>query len=283
MPARSLRICARALARTSLAARLAPKFPSRSMAAERSSLDELAADIRLRADNERRRSVSRRRRRRRGKRDTSWRGRHQRWRRGRHRLLDVIAQRGRDARARDIVAADGVAPFRSAIADLLIRNAIRCSYRAGMNGTRSVVHRLRDGSLACGIGLAFGHADAVALEQLADVARYGRRQRVSRGAGTRADDHRPVAGNVVALLLAAAEQLGFIVRADDPRRHVVACAGAPICASAHIAARALAPRSRKRPRRTRPLFTIHISGCAKGCAHPAPAALTVVGTPRAAR
>jgi precorrin-3B synthase len=26
--------------------------------------------------------------------------------------------------------------------------------------------------------------------------------------------------------------------------------------------------------------TIHISGCAKGCAHPAPAALTVVGTER---
>jgi precorrin-3B synthase len=26
-------------------------------------------------------------------------------------------------------------------------------------------------------------------------------------------------------------------------------------------------------------FKIHISGCAKGCAHPAPAALTVVGTP----
>ena len=25
---------------------------------------------------------------------------------------------------------------------------------------------------------------------------------------------------------------------------------------------------------------IHISGCAKGCAHPAPAALTVVGTER---
>ncbi|MGA8498854.1 MAG: precorrin-3B synthase, partial [Xanthobacteraceae bacterium] len=25
-------------------------------------------------------------------------------------------------------------------------------------------------------------------------------------------------------------------------------------------------------------FKIHISGCAKGCAHPAPAALTIVGT-----
>ena len=39
-----------------------------------------------------------------------------------------------------------------------------------------------------------------------------------------------------------AEALGFIVAANDPRRHIVACAGAPICSSAHIAARALAPR-----------------------------------------
>ena len=78
---------------------------------------------------------------------------------------------------------------------------------------------------------------------------------------------------------AAAEALGFIVRTDDPRRHVVACAGAPICASAHIAARAIAPRVAAAAPRIDGSFTIHISGCAKGCAHPAPAALTVVGTP----
>ncbi|MGD0316706.1 MAG: precorrin-3B synthase, partial [Xanthobacteraceae bacterium] len=81
-------------------------------------------------------------------------------------------------------------------------------------------------------------------------------------------------------LIAAAERLGFIVRADDPRRHVVACAGAPICSSAHIAARAIAPAIAQvsAPFLDRSL-TIHISGCAKGCAHPAPAALTIVGTP----
>ena len=75
----------------------------------------------------------------------------------------------------------------------------------------------------------------------------------------------------------AAERLGFITRADDPRRKVIACAGAPICASAHIASRALAPAvaSSAAPR----LGTIHISGCAKGCAHAGAAALTVVGMP----
>ena len=70
---------------------------------------------------------------------------------------------------------------------------------------------------------------------------------------------------------AAAERLGFIVRADDPRRHVVACAGAPICASAHIAARAIAPHiAETAAPHLDGSFKIHISGCAKGCAHPAP-------------
>jgi len=75
------------------------------------------------------------------------------------------------------------------------------------------------------------------------------------------------------------EALGFVVRADDPRRHVVACAGAPICASADIAARAIAPQiAAAAAPHLDGSFKIHISGCAKGCAHPAPAALTVVGT-----
>ena len=38
------------------------------------------------------------------------------------RLLEVIARRGRTARARDILAAEGDAPFRSALADLLIED-----------------------------------------------------------------------------------------------------------------------------------------------------------------
>lgn len=78
---------------------------------------------------------------------------------------------------------------------------------------------------------------------------------------------------------ADAERLGFIMRGDDPRRHVVACAGAPICASAHMAARAMASRvAADNAAYLRGSFTIHLSGCAKGCAHPAPAPLTIAGT-----
>lgn len=66
---------------------------------------------------------------------------------------------------------------------------------------------------------------------------------------------------------------GTITRADDPMLRVVACTGAPGCLQAlsetRAFARALAPHVTR---------TLHVSGCAKGCAHPA-AALTLTATP----
>jgi precorrin-3B synthase len=198
------------------------------------------------------------------------------------RLLDVITQRGRERRARDILAAEGIAGFRSAISSLLISARPRESgdpaldSRLRGNERRMAspigLHRLRDGSLACGIGLAFGHTDARSLGRLVEAA-----------AAAGASGFRAAAGRTLMTIgltaeaapgfVIAAEQLGFIVRADDPRRHVIACAGAPVCASAHIASRALAPLIAEKAE-----CTVHISGCAKGCAHAAPAALTIVGT-----
>ena len=80
---------------------------------------------------------------------------------------------------------------------------------------------------------------------------------------------------------AAAEQLGFIVRADDPRRQRRRLRRrADLCLGAYCGARPGAARLPTKSRRdVDDAFTIHISGCAKGCAHAAPAALTVVGTP----
>jgi precorrin-3B synthase len=80
----------------------------------------------------------------------------------------------------------------------------------------------------------------------------------------------------VAQLTASAEQLGFITKTDDPRRRVVACAGAPACAAAEIPTRALAPGIAAAAH-FGDQTTIHVSGCAKGCAHAAPADLTIVG------
>jgi precorrin-3B synthase len=202
------------------------------------------------------------------------------------RMLDVIARHGREARARDVLAARGAAPFRGALAGLLSPPHPRASRDSELDSGRCAndrrmspigTHRLRDGSLASGIGLGFGHADAATFESLIEAAADGRAVGV-RAAPSRALMVIGLSPETAPSFILAAERLGFIVRADDPRLSVVACAGAPVCAAAHIAARAMAPLIAAS---AAPLIgqglTIHVSGCAKGCAHPAPAALTVVG------
>ena len=62
---------------------------------------------------------------------------------------------------------------------------------------------------------------------------------------------------------------GFITDANDPLLHTHACPGAPACAAATVDTRSLA-RTLAKP-------GLHVSGCAKGCAHPRPAATTLVG------
>jgi precorrin-3B synthase len=266
-----------ALAKTSLATRLAPKVSVAIDGGGALTLDELAADVRLRAvatngdvalsvsvggDGasaielglvEPGDSV-----------ETAV------------RLLEVIAHSGRSARARDMIAAGGTAAFHTAIGDLLIARPLL--HHAHQTAETIGVHALRDGTVAFGVGLAFGHADAAALERLGEAAR-------SRGAvGIRAAPGRSLMAigltqEAASAFAATAENLGFIVRADDPRRHVIACAGAPICSSAHIAARAMAPRvAELAAPQLSPAFAIHISGCAKGCAYAKSTALTVVGS-----
>jgi precorrin-3B synthase len=192
------------------------------------------------------------------------------------RLLEILAQRGRDVRARDVATAEGIAVFQSAVADLVHDEAPPRSARR--SGDVIGTHRLRDGSSAYGVGLAFGHADATSLQRLSETAAAAGASGVRTSPG-RALMIIGLTKQALSPFAADAEALGFIVRSDDPRRHVVACAGAPICASANIAARAIAPliAATAAPHLSGS-FKIHISGCAKGCAHPAPAALTVVGT-----
>jgi len=203
------------------------------------------------------------------------------------RLLDVIARRGRTARAREIVAGEGAAVFRSSLSDILI-SARPCESRdpvldSRLRGNERITsptigrHHLGNGLLAIGSGLAFGFSDAASLEGLVDAAAVAGAQ------GLRAAPNRSLL--VIGLAPEAAEQfvneaerLGFITRASDPRRRVIACAGAPICASAHLASRTLAPQIAEQIARSETL-TIHLSGCAKGCARAAPAGLTIVGTP----
>jgi precorrin-3B synthase len=188
------------------------------------------------------------------------------------RLLDILAQRGRNTRARDVVALEGVNVFRSAVADLLrgeVTPSVPCR-SAEVIGT----HRLRDGSYGYGIALPFGHADASVLQSLIRLAERARASGVITAPGRTVIAVGLASGEVSDFAVQAA-QLGFITRPEDPRRRVIACAGAPLCASGLIATRAIAPRLAELHDG---IATIHLSGCAKGCAHPDKAALTIVGS-----
>ena len=178
------------------------------------------------------------------------------------RLLGRIAAHGPQARGRDVVqttTADAAGPAPRPAAD-----PIR-------------IHRLRDGTMAIGIGFAFGHAEAAVLDDLVRAAHE------AGATGLRAAPGRAllvlgVTAARLAALVRTARVLGFVVDHDDPRRRVVACAGAPVCAAGEIPARALAPQVAAD---VAPLLAademIHISGCPKGCAHRGAAALTAIG------
>ncbi len=190
------------------------------------------------------------------------------------RLLETIAQQGPQARARELIQREGIGAFRSATAALLIEAPAPAPRPAA---EPVGIHPSPDGRLGLGIGLAFGHTDAEALDGLIEAARR------AGACGLRTAPGRALlviglAADTSPELAARAESLGFITRPDDPRRNVVACAGAPICASAEIPARALGPLiCGAAALLLDGSLTIHVSGCPKGCAHPGAAGLTIVG------
>jgi precorrin-3B synthase len=192
------------------------------------------------------------------------------------RLLGVIAAQGRDARARNVLRRDGVDAFRDVIGGEI--DPVPALLPPPRSPAEPVGrHPLRDGTIALGIALAFGHAQAEALARLAEIA-AAHGIRAIRPAPGRALLLIGAETQAVADLATEAAQLGFVVRADDPRRRIIACPGRPACAAGLIEARALAADIAA----TLPPGSalVHVSGCAKGCAHPASAALTVVGTER---
>ena len=66
---------------------------------------------------------------------------------------------------------------------------------------------------------------------------------------------------------------GLITTPGDPRRRVIACTGAPRCPQGLAATR---PLARALAAHLPDGEHLHVSGCAKGCAHPGPARLTLV-------
>ena len=115
---------------------------------------------------------------------------------------------------------------------------------------------------AFGFGLPFGQTDAAALRTLAAFAETG--DGLLRLTPWRAILLHGVMSHPLP---------GFITDTADPRLRAAACIGSAGCASGTVAARADAAWL---ARLDLP-GTLHVSGCAKGCAHPGPAATTLTG------
>ncbi|WP_029352754.1 precorrin-3B synthase [Bosea sp. 117] len=186
-------------------------------------------------------------------------------------LLGLLAARGRRARMAALVEQEGTAPLLAAL-DRVMTALPQPAASAEGRPEAVGLHVLEDGRVALGIGLPFGHGEARSLVALAQEAEKSGGSAIMPAAG-RTLLLIGVAENAAPVLRSMSAALGFIVDADDPLRHVDACPGMPSCASAHIETRALAATLALLAGGRR----VHVSGCAKGCAHPAGADLTIVG------
>ena len=187
------------------------------------------------------------------------------------RLLEVLVTVAPQARVRDAVRAIGLDAFSSPVADL-VASAPAPNRRAAPEPIG--VHPQRSGDVAIGIAPPFGHSDAETLQSLIDIAVQAGIWEL-RTAPKRALLLLGVPRNIANEVVSAVHALGFIFDAGDPRRRVIACAGAPICSSGQIPARALAPAVAQDMSGAPGI--VHISGCVKGCAYPAAAPMTIVG------
>lgn len=128
-----------------------------------------------------------------------------------------------------------------------------------------------------GIAAPFGRLDAGQLGRFAELAADAGVAEVRLSpwrafyAGTRDEE-------TARALVTAARRIGLIVDSHDPLLQVEACPGAPDCASSSVDARGDARRVAAIAALHDYRGSIHVSGCAKGCARSLPSDLVLVGT-----
>jgi precorrin-3B synthase len=111
------------------------------------------------------------------------------------------------------------------------------------------------------VGLAFGQMQSETLGYLANLA-----------PGLRLTPWRMI---LVEDVREMPRHQGLVTQSNDPLLRVVACTGAPACPEAHAKTRELAASLAPQ---LAPDARLHVSGCAKGCAHPNASDITLVGT-----
>lgn len=134
----------------------------------------------------------------------------------------------------------------------------------GTNGRRRL--GLLDG--AVGIAAPFGRLEAAQLRRLADLASEAGAKELRLSPWRSVYIETPSAA-----LLRGAHDAGLIVDESDPILRIEACPGAPDCRSASVDTR----RDARRLAAHGFAGSLHVSGCAKGCARTAPSDLVLVG------
>lgn len=178
------------------------------------------------------------------------------------RALFALAAKGPAARGRDLPE------------DFLLPGLVSGTLPSAAPETPAIGARPTSIGNAFGIGLPYGQIEAPALIAIA---------RLAEALGAR--DLRPAPHHVLLVtglgrfgaLRRQAAELGLVTELGDPRRSVAACPGAPRCASGHLATKTLAEALLAVAPDLLAGLDLHVSGCLKGCAHPRPAALALVG------
>jgi precorrin-3B synthase len=135
---------------------------------------------------------------------------------------------------------------------------------------------LGSGRFAVGIAAPFGRVETAQLEKLAgEMTAFGVKEiRLSPWRILYAGVPSASIGQAI---LDIAGGTGLIVDPDDPLLRIEACPGAPACRSTSLDTRGDARRLAALSSRFGFEGTIHVSGCAKGCAKSAAADLVLVG------
>jgi precorrin-3B synthase len=207
-------------------------------------------------------------------------------------ILQAIATNGREARAKNLLAAIDVhlmmqlrtlasftSPPPSVLPDALARARASGRTEGGGDAVRMSSIGLLPLRHATGLSLALPFG-SVPASQLIDLARAAE--------ALGATEFRPTPQRTLIVLGLSqtacltlqdrAKSLGFITDPLDPRRFIAACPGTPACASGLLHTRDIASQlADEAADLLDGSFELHVSGCAKSCAHPAPAALTFVG------
>ncbi|MBY5812307.1 precorrin-3B synthase [Rhizobium leguminosarum] len=138
-------------------------------------------------------------------------------------------------------------------------------------------HRLEDGKTILGVRPEFGQMRASDLVALLDLAKALGATAIRLAPG-RGFFFIGLSADTVPAIQVAAARHGFSTQPGENTEHIAACAGAGACGSAFYETRALARRLiAVAPALFDGSLTLHLSGCAKGCAHARPA-LTLTGS-----